>query len=178
MKKAVRLTPAAREDINWWMQNTHIGSKIWVDPVSYHIVTDASGVGWGAYVNGDHIQGSWMPEELRYHANMKELLAIYKVLTHGSIIRQCRNRTILIQSDNRTALAYLRKQGGTRSINLLQLTRLIYSQIETYNISLVTSYLPGPLNSIADGGQEELLCYLIYHVYVAILHYCNQCLIG
>lgn len=151
LKKAVLLTPAAREDINWWMQNTHTASKIWADSVSYHIVTDASGVGWGAYVNGAHIQGSWMPEELRYHANMKELLAIYKVLTHGSIITECRNKTILIQSDSRTALAYLRKQGGTRSVNLFQLTRLIYRQIEAYNISLVTSYLPGPLNSVADG---------------------------
>lgn len=147
---AISLAPAAREDISWWLQNTLTTSEIWSAPVSYHIITDASASGWGAYVNGFHIQGPWLPEELQCHSNLKELIAVYKALSHRHVALDCSNRTILVQSDNRTALAFLRRQGGTKSIGLMHMTRLIYHVLEQYNINLITSYLPGALNGIAD----------------------------
>lgn len=145
---SVAPTAQARADLIWWMNHFQEVSEIWPQPPSHFIVTDASDLGWGAYVDGDHFQGPWSEQEAPLRANRKELLAILFVLQNMAHLFV--NKTILVQSDNRTALAYLRNQGGTRSEPLLSITRTIYNYLMIYRIHLITSYIPGPLNSVAD----------------------------
>uniref|UniRef100_A0A1E1WRT6 RNase H type-1 domain-containing protein n=1 Tax=Pectinophora gossypiella TaxID=13191 RepID=A0A1E1WRT6_PECGO len=141
-------TEAGRADLLWWKTHYNDMSDIWPPPVTQFIVSDASDLGWGAYVNGYHIKGTWTDCEKLLSTNMKELLTIHFILKEFA--PHCRGETVLIQSDNRTALAYLRNQGGTRSDNLMSLTRSIFAYIVKYRIRLTLSYIPGPLNTIAD----------------------------
>ncbi|XP_041972217.1 carboxypeptidase B-like [Aricia agestis] len=57
---------------------------------------------------------------------------------------------ILLQTDNRTLVAYIRNEGGTRSLALLELTGRVLELTEQLNITLSACYLPGRLNGIAD----------------------------
>lgn len=61
------------------------------------------------------------------------------------------NRSIMVQSDNRTTLAYIRKQGGTRSLILLNLVKELWLILDPYNIRLTPFFLPGSYNSWARG---------------------------
>ncbi|KAJ2937118.1 hypothetical protein O0L34_g19463 [Tuta absoluta] len=135
-------------DLNWWFLNYKNKSPIWPAPASHYIITDASGTGWGAYVDERHLQGLWTQKEQTLHANLKELLVIYLVLKKMAFL--FKHQTVSIQSDNCTALAYLRNQGGTRSIKLMELTRQIFEILSANKIHVITNYIPGPLNGIAD----------------------------
>ncbi|KAJ2952630.1 hypothetical protein O0L34_g6958 [Tuta absoluta] len=150
VRNGVSITPtkAALADLHWWRENFQHVSEIWLQPVSHFVVTDASNQGWGAYVDGVHVQGPWSLTQRSLPSNVKELLAVSFVLQEFA--RLFKNETVLVQSDNKTALAYLRNQGGTRSAVLMSLTRIIFNVLMTYRINLVTSYIPGPLNTIAD----------------------------
>ncbi|CAG9136889.1 unnamed protein product [Plutella xylostella] len=154
MQRAVRegisVAPTAQAvvDLQWWMNHFKEVSEIWLQPPTHFIVTDASDVGWGAYVDGHYLQGPWLAQETSFRANRKELLAISFVLQNMAQVFA--DKTILVQSDNQTALAYLRNQGGTRSEPLLSIARNIYTHLMTHRIHLMTSYIPGPLNSVAD----------------------------
>ncbi|KAJ2951282.1 hypothetical protein O0L34_g5683 [Tuta absoluta] len=135
-------------DLNWWFLNYKNKSPIWPAPASHYIITDASGTGWRAYVDERHLQGLWTQKEQTLHANLKELLVIYLVIKKMAFL--FKHQTVSIQSDNCTALAYLRNQGGTRSIKLMELTRQIFEILSANKIHVITNYIPGPLNGIAD----------------------------
>ncbi|CAG9137655.1 unnamed protein product [Plutella xylostella] len=123
MQRAVRegisVVPTAQAvvDLQWWINHFKEVSEIWLQPPTHFIVTDASDVGWGAYVDGHYLQGPWLAQETSFRGNRKELLAISFVLQNMAQVFA--DKTILVQSDNQTALAYLRNQGGTRSEPLL-----------------------------------------------------------
>ena len=57
---------------------------------------------------------------------------------------------ILLQTDNRTLVAYFRKKGGIRSIALLDLTYQILQMLDELQITVSLAYLPGRYNGIAD----------------------------
>ncbi|XP_048479249.1 uncharacterized protein LOC119694378 [Plutella xylostella] len=86
MQRAVRegisVAPTAQAvvDLQWWMNHFKEVSEIWLQPPTHFIVTDASDVGWGAYVDGHYLQGPWLAQETSFRANRKELLAISFVL--------------------------------------------------------------------------------------------------
>jgi hypothetical protein len=61
-----------------------------------------------------------------------------------------KNSSCLIQSDNKTVIAYLRNEGGTKSWSLLQMTFLILQWVDRHNIKLQMNYLPGRYNGLAD----------------------------
>lgn len=56
----------------------------------------------------------------------------------------------MLQMDNKTVVAYLMKQGGTKSVRLLKMTFAIFELLGKYNIHLIARYLPGRYNGIAD----------------------------
>ncbi|KOB71975.1 putative transposon Ty3-I Gag-Pol polyprotein [Operophtera brumata] len=57
----------------------------------------------------------------------------------------------MVQSDNRLVVAYITKQGGTKSLHLLLTTHRILELASRYQINLVVRYLPGRYNDTADG---------------------------
>ena len=68
---------------------------------SCHLFTDACPLGWGAYLEGEMIQGKWEPEEQLLHINLLEMRAVTKALQKFSFPQ---NATVLVSSDNSTVV--------------------------------------------------------------------------
>ena len=83
--------------------------------------SDASDVGWGVHLGPDVVSGLWSPEEACVSINTRELLAVEKGLLRfqASLV----GPTVAVFVDNSTAVAYLRKLGGTRSLLLNKLAQ-------------------------------------------------------
>ena len=93
--------------LRWFQrQNVMTGVPLHLPEPSLFFFTDASLKGWGS---------SWKnldPESLR-HINWLELEAIRLALLHWG--PQWRSQSVRVYCDNSTAVAYIRKQGGTHS---------------------------------------------------------------
>ena len=80
-----------------------------------------------------------------------------KVLKHFAPL--LRHKHVLVRTDNKTAAAYINRQGGVRSARLLALARslLLWSHANLCSIRAV--YIPGILNRAADlmsrGGPSQ-----------------------
>ena len=79
---------------------------------------------------------------------MLELKAIFYVLKEME--SEVTGKTVAIFADNTTALAYIRKQGGTRSWKLFRLVETMLIWAEEREITLVPRYIEGKKNSVAD----------------------------
>ena len=63
---------------------------------------------------------------------------------------QCQNQTVLVAMDNSTVVAYINKQGGTRSPEMCALLWKIMTWCHHYHITLKARHTPGCLNLMAD----------------------------
>ena len=108
----------------------------------------ASAVGWGAHLGHHTASGLWNKEEVPLSINAKELLAVRRGLLHfqSSLV----GKTIAVFCDDSTTVAYLRKEGGTRSPFLNSLAQGILRWSESLAIRLAPQYIPGSLNVLAD----------------------------
>lgn len=110
-----RLIPMNREmkeALQWWTSLDHLTEgTVFPQPApTCTVTTDASLWGWGGHLEGNQVQGQWSREESRAHVNLLELWAVSNTLRAFS--SQVQGRTVRIQSDSATVVAYLNKQGG------------------------------------------------------------------
>ena len=117
------------------------------DP-SLFFFTDASLKGWGASWQTQQLSGVWSQQESRRHINWLELEAIRLALLHWGL--QWSHQTVRVYCDNSTAVAYIRKQGGTHSKALFHKTLELYQLLDQYRIILIPTHLPGARNVTAD----------------------------
>lgn len=135
-------------DLTWWSQNCQLPTPLHYPPPTNFLVTDASDQAWGAQLNNVALSGTWSQEEQKLHSNHKEMLAIlYAVQSH---VQSLSNSTILIQCDNQTAVAHLRREGGTKSAGLLDVTYQILNLLDQYQINFKIHHIPGKYNAHAD----------------------------
>ena len=115
---------------------------------SLFFFTDASLKGWGASWKNQQISGIWSQPDSQRHINWLELEAIrLALLQWGS---QWRNQTVRVYCDNSTAVAYIRKQGGTHSPALFHKTLELFQLLDQFVITLIPTHLPGARNVTAD----------------------------
>lgn len=135
-------------ELKWWSQNCQLSTPIHYPPPVNFLVTDASDQAWGAQLNDQALWGSWTHEEQHLHCNQKELLAILHALqNHAQTLKKS---SLLIQCDNRTAVAQLRKEGGTKSICLMTVTYQILTILDQHQIHFTIHHIPGRYNNQAD----------------------------
>ena len=60
-----------------------------------------------------------------------------------------------IQIDNTTALRYLTKMGGVKSLEMIKLSKVIWDYLLSRGITITTEYLPSKLNIITDRESRE-----------------------
>ena len=110
--------------------------------------SDASDVGWGAHLVEEVALGLWSPEEVDLSINARELLAVERgILSFQALLV---NSTVSIFVDNATAVAYLSKQGGTRSSTLNAIAQCILRWAEPLHIVLAPQFIMGRHNVLAD----------------------------
>ena len=146
----VNLSLPATEDLAWWAHLPNIVRGVPCVPPkpAYLISTDASVRGWGAFESGRSLSGLWAGTDRRLHINHKELLTVHMVLTQWA--HRLAGHPVHFRMDNKTAVSYLCRQGGTRSSSLTQTAKRILELADSFNISISASYIAGSLNALAD----------------------------
>jgi len=96
---------------------------------------DASLVGWGAYLHSSaYTQGRWSSAESRLHINYLELKAIF--LGVQALFPGSSHLSLLVRSDNISAVSYIYHKGGTKSWHLCKLALELWDYCISLNIRL------------------------------------------
>ena len=82
--------------------------------------------------------------------NILELLPVKNVIL--AFTKEKTINAIHIQIDSTTALSYLLKMGGTTDKTLVDLSKDIWKYLILKKITITAEYLPGILNTRADGS--------------------------
>ena len=145
----VPVPPHLTQWIDWWAVRSHLtaGVPLVPPPPSVRVFTDASTQGWGAHCEGQTCQGLWSPSERTLHINVLELRAVRLALAE---FLPPRGSVVLVSTDNSTVVAYINRQGGTRSPSLWNETLLLFRETHSWSVTLRARHIPGRLNVIAD----------------------------
>ena len=137
-------------DLQWWLHlpRLYLGVSLHQVSPDLHFWSDASDVGWGAHLDYQVASGLWDASQAALSINARELLAVQLGLFQFQSALQ--GRTVAVFCDNTTAVAYLRREGGTRSPLLNSLAQEILRWTESLSIRLTPQFLPGSNNVLAD----------------------------
>ncbi|KAL8577637.1 hypothetical protein ACOMHN_020246 [Nucella lapillus] len=98
--------------------------------------------GLGATLQYQSVNGQWSAQERKHHINFLEMLAVDKALM--AFQNSPRATRVCVQIDNnKTAVAYLAKEGGTNSRRLSQLACQILLRCHRHNIFMRPVYVKG-----------------------------------
>ena len=153
-------------DLQWWSEDSNLtpGVSLESPMPDQYLYTDASDQGWGGSLGENQVSGLWSEEELLLSINHRELLAVDKSI--AAFREQVRGQNLALFSDNTTAVAYLKKMGGTKSSTLNTISQVILRSCEELKITLLPQFIAGSLNVVADAlsrrnqvlGSEWTLC--------------------
>jgi ribonuclease HI len=135
--------------LQWWNQEYRLLRGVPLEPPEFKVklFTDASTKGWGAHLDNRTAQGSWSAQERLLHINVLEMRAVRLSLLAFKVPPQS---NILVATDNSTVVAYVNKQGGTRSRDLWEETKPLLILAIHNKWNLKARHIPGRLNVIAD----------------------------
>ena len=102
-------------DLQWWLHLPRLSLGVSLCQVYPDLPfwSDTSDMGWGAHLDCQIASGLWDSRQEALSINARELLAVPLGLSQFRSALQ--GRTVAVFCDNTTAVAYLRKEGGTRS---------------------------------------------------------------
>ena len=92
----------------------------------------------------------WSPADALLHINAKELTVLLIFLKDFFPLISEPVKIIRWEVDNTTALAYVKKQGGTCSLPLLQIASNVLLLADNLGISVLPVYIPSEQNLHAD----------------------------
>ena len=148
----IKISANILHHLDWWKQEEiyQQGVPLRINPPSHTIFTDASLSGWGSHVEPEGLlfHGVWTETQSQLHINMLEMMAISMALKEA--LHTIKNSTELVSTDNTTVVAYLRKQGGTRSPDLCLEVWEILNWCFQNKIQLLVKHVPGKFNTLAD----------------------------
>ena len=135
--------------LRWFLRPTVMtGVPLHLPEPSLFFFTDASLKGWGASWKDHQISGLWSTPDSQRHINWLELEAIRLALLHWGT--QWRHQTVGVYCHSSTAVAYIRKQGRTRSQPLFYKTLELFELLDQFVITLIPTHLPGARNVTAN----------------------------
>ncbi len=150
------LPPQCLAELSWWRDHIHIHSSRPIKQLpSLKITADASDVGWGAVLTAfpsnvlvTQTNGVWNKEHASLSINVREILALKLAL---QVFRQeIRAQHVLLESDNMTAVCYIRKQGGCRSTQASQAAEQLWELALSLDTEISVTHIPGDSNTQAD----------------------------
>ena len=150
-KKTISLSEGAIKDLLWWTQGpAQANGRLIIPPkVDSVIFSDASKIGWRAHLLEISKGGRWKELETLDHINYLKLEAAYLALR--AFLPLIKGSHVQFGLDNRTAVAYINRLGGTRSQHLTALAPDIWCYAPDRNMVISAIHVPGKWNRIADG---------------------------
>ena len=141
-------------ELSWWLDPANVmkGMDLHPPEPQVFLFTDASLQGWGAHTERRQFQGSWNHQEKDLHINVLEMRAVRYALLE---LNPPSSSVILLKSDNSTVVAYINRQGGTRSEQMLEESLHLFKVLQKNNWSLRARYLPGSRNVLADALSRK-----------------------
>lgn len=144
------LDRASLEELQWWYHNIQKwnGRSVHPSTPNQTMFVDASNTGWGC--SWDHLRahGYLTAEEAAQSINWRELKEAHLAL---KIFPLPENSTVvLIRTDNTTSLSYINKQGGTRSLPLMELATEVWNWCLQHKIMIEAQHTQGVHNTITD----------------------------
>lgn len=149
--KKRQLTTLVRQEIGWWKHNISLlpPVKLKENLPEISMETDASLTGYGATCRGECLQETWsLSERKTLKINALELLAATRALKHFT--EGMTRVKVLLWIDNRTAMSYINKKGGTRSAILLHLALKFWELARKRELLVTASYINTKKNVTAD----------------------------
>ena len=153
------LSPKAQQHLAWWTANLGtVFRSLLPCPVSFTIYSDASRLGWGAVMGGQHTFGQWTDIEWNEgDINVMEITAAKFALfafcpSIGDAAAPRHHFTVHVHMmiDNTTAVAYINRMGGTRSIRCNKIAAEMWHWAEDRGVWLTAAHIPGEHNVLAD----------------------------
>ncbi|XP_064460412.1 uncharacterized protein LOC135370562 [Ornithodoros turicata] len=150
----VTLSSAAREDLGWWrtVLLSHPRRSLHESSVLQTIQTDSSLRGWGAHSQGLVVGQQWTNEQAQLHINELELIAAFLGLQ--ALGRVSDQGCILLQLDNRAAVAAINRMGSTHSSSLNKLALQLWSWCLKRGLTVRAQHIPGRFNAVADRASR------------------------
>ena len=150
LSRPVMLDFPAQQALRWWMKDSNVlaGQSLERFQPQVTLYTDASLSNWGAHSEGFQASGAWTVDETQLSINCLELLAVYRALQASP--PSWRDMPVMVATDNTTVVSYINCQGGTHSMNLMDLTYDLFNLTEKLGLQIRARHIPGKLNRTAD----------------------------
>ncbi|KAI8488054.1 hypothetical protein Bbelb_341720 [Branchiostoma belcheri] len=145
----IRLSPMARQDLCWWPKSLTNSNGAQLRPQTVlEVQSDASLQGWGGFSQEKKAGGRWSSLEKADHINVLELKAAF--LSLQSFAQNVPRGLVKMKLDNTTAVAYINRKGGTKSVQLMKLSLEMWNWALQRGLMLTASHVEGAKNQIAD----------------------------
>lgn len=153
----VHLSQDSARDLSWIasLDPLQCIAPMWplqLEQCDLEVATDASDIGWGIHFDGRLHRGRWDVDAPR-HINARELLTLRIFLT-DFLPSSVSHQSLLWRTDSSTAIAYVRKEGGTASPLLLDLATEILLLAHRRHIRIFPVFLPSAENLLADAASR------------------------
>ena len=144
-----------KKHLRWWSLpgNTSPGVPLHPPTPTQDMFTDACNTGWGAQLGTLTAQGSWQPRSRSHHINRLELQAVHQACL--AFRDHLKGKVTRVHIDNTTAVAYIRKEGGTCSYLLTRDARMLLQWCDDNQVTLVLVHIAGVRNVESDRLSRE-----------------------
>ena len=138
-----------RPDLDHWRGacSSRVGVPLGQRSEEVTLFTDASLEGWGGICGYHTVKNVW-PQDRDAHINALELRAVLLAVRHFTPL--LRHRHVLVRSDSTTAVAYINRQGGTRSPACQAIAYDLWGWVQRNALSIRAVHVPGKQNEAAD----------------------------
>ena len=151
----IQLDHGSRLDFTWWNLFTTpwAGRSFfllpeWTPAPHIHLYTDSSGsIGFGAFWEGDWLNGRWSPAEAGRSIQFKELYPI--TLAAAAWGHRWGTLRVLFLCDNRAVVDCIHS-GTSHCPHMMHLLRNLFLLAAQHNFTISARHIPGLHNPIAD----------------------------
>ena len=121
----VKITKESLSELTLWKENLpNMYQKINHEPPAATLYNDASNLGWGSHMRDQRTGGNRSFNEVKYHINIKEMVAVKFALK--SFVKEFPNVSIKIFVDNTTVILVLKNMGTSHNFHLNRICKQIW----------------------------------------------------
>ena len=147
---------SCHRNLLWWSDASHlvgggdVSRSSSATPLSFH---GRGRLRLGCFSRDDQLSGLWTQDISGFSINHHELLVILYAVQ--GFLHLLRGRSVSLFTDNTSALAYLRKEGATRSSTPNSMAQSILCLCESQGARLLPQFVPGEAQRLGGLAQSQ-----------------------